>query len=307
MFIAVTTSRPMPTRLVSRAVPIVVVTALLGGCDSLHEILDPPPTAPPPLATNLAFHAGALRTGHPKREHVRNLDASAAITPSRWDYFYASLAPSLDAWTADPRINVNPNVAVAIVVAESRMDSLLVSLNPDNGIAQLTETSDLFILDRAPRPTFQSDWMLTEARTWPRDPRVHSLDATHDQIVALIQGGQVTAQTEYFFRPLQALRGLLFNLRLLEETWTTNGESWGQFGTWARERINGGAPLTESQLLDLVLVSYNQGYPLVHDLVEQYGAAWTSHIGERSAEGAFYLPEVRRFVSIFQGAAEASP
>jgi hypothetical protein len=266
--------------------------------------VDPPPSPPPPLATNLLFHAGALRSGHPKREHVRNLDGSVAITPSRWDHFYASLVPSLDAWAADPRIGINPNVAVAIAVAESRMDSLLVSLNPDNGIAQLTESSDSFILDRSPLPSFQSEWMLTEARTWPRDPRVHSPTATHDEIVALIQAGEVTAQNEYFFRPLQALRGLLFDLRLLEQTWTTDGEAWGQFGTWARERINGGAPLTESQLLDLVLVSYNQGYPLVQELVEKYGPAWTSHIGERSAEGAFYLPEVRRFLSVFQGAAE---
>ena len=305
MFVAATTSRPVSTaRLLCRAVPIVFAPALLGGCDALRELVDPPPTPPPPLATNLLFHAGVLRTGHPKREYVRNLDGSVAITPSRWDHFYATLVPSLDAWAADPRVDINPNVVVAIVVAESRMDSLLVSLNPDNGIAQLTESSDLFILDRSPRPTFASDWMVAEARTWPRDPRVHSLQATHDQIVALIGTGQVTAQNEYFFRPLQALRGLLFDLRLLEQTWTTDGETWGQFGTWARQRINGGAPLAESQLLDLVLVSYNQGYPLVHDLVEQYGPEWTSHIGERSAEGALYLPEVRRFMSLFQGAAE---
>lgn len=280
--------------------------ALLVSCDALREIIEPAPTPPPPLATNLRFHAGDLGVGRPAREHVRNLNTSLAITPSRWQYFYARLAPSLEQWAADPRLDINPNLVAAILVAESRMDSLLVSLNPDHGIAQLTQHSDAFILDRAPRPTFGMEWIAAEARTWPRHPKIHSLDATRAEVVALMESGEVSAETEYFFRPLQALRGLLFDLRLIEATWTTDGVSWGQFGTWARERINGGAPLTESQLLDLVIVSYNQGYPLVRDMVERYGDAWAANLGAHTEEGAFYLPEVRRFMSVFQGAAEAA-
>lgn len=272
----------------------------------MREIVEPSPTAPPPLATDLRFHAGDLRLGRPGREHVRNLNASVAITPTRWDYFYANLAPSLDQWAADTRLDINPNLVAAILVAESRMDSLLVSVNPDHGIAQLTQHSDAFILDRAPRPSFGMDWIATEAQTWPRHPKVHTLDATRVEVVALMQSGEVSAQSEYFFRPVQALRGLLFDLRLIEATWTTDGVVWGQFGTWARERINGGAPLTESQLLDLVVVSYNQGYPLVREVVERYGAAWTANLAAHTEEGAFYLPEVRRFMSIFQGAAEVA-
>jgi hypothetical protein len=285
---------------------LLIGAALLVSCDALREIVGPAPTPPPPLATDLRFHAGALRVGRPSRDHVRNLDASVAITPSRWQYFYAHLAPSLDQWAADTRLDVNPNLIAAILVAESRMDSLLVSMNPDHGIAQLTQHSDAFVLDRAPRPTFGMEWIAAEAQTWPRHPKVHRLDATRAEVLTLMQNGEVSAETEYFFRPVQALRGLLFDLRLIEATWTTDGVTWGQFGTWARDRINGGAPLTESQLLDLVVVSYNQGYPLVREMVERYGADWTANLGAHTAEGAFYLPEVRRFMSVFQGAAEAA-
>jgi hypothetical protein len=287
------------------ALPL-IGAALLVSCDALREIVEPTPTPPPPLATDLRFHAGALRLGRPAREHVRNLNASVAITPSRWEYFYANLAPSLDQWAADSRLDINPNLIAAILVAESRMDSLLISLNPDHGIAQLTEHSDAFILDRAPRPSFGMEWIATEARTWPRHPKVHTLDATRTEIVALMETGEVSAATEYFFRPVLALRGLLFDLRLIEATWTTDGVTWGQFGTWARDRLNGGAPLTESQLLDLIVVSYNQGYPLVRELVDRYGASWTANLDAHTAEGAFYLPEVRRFMRVFQGAAEAA-
>jgi hypothetical protein len=280
--------------------------ALLVSCDALREIVEPTPTPPTPAATDLRFHAADLRLGRPARDQVRNLNASVAITPSRWEYFYANLAPSLDQWAADGRLDINPNLIAAILVAESRMDSLLVSVNPDHGIAQLTEHSDAFILDRAPRPTFGMGWIATEAQAWPRHPKVHSVDATRAEVVALMQSGEVSAASEYFFCPVQSLRGLLFDLRLIEATWTTDGVTWGQFGMWARERINGGAPLTESQVLDLVVVSYNQGYPLVREMVDRYGAAWTANLAAHTEEGAFYLPEVRRFMSIFQGAAEAA-
>jgi hypothetical protein len=287
------------------ALPL-IGAALLVSCDAVRDLIAPAPTPPAPLASDLRFHAGALRLGRPAREHVRNLNGGTAVTPSRWEYFYSRLAPSLDQWARDTRLDINPNLIAAILVAESRMDSLLVSPNPDHGIAQLTQYSDVFILDRAPRPTFGMEWMATEARAWPRHPKVHDLATTRAEVLALMQSGELSAQTEYFFRPLQSLRGLHFDLRLIEAAWTTDGVTWTQFGTWARERLNGGAPLTESQLLDLVVVSYNQGYPLVHEMVERYGAAWTANLAAHTAEGAFYLPEVRRFMRVFQGAAEAS-
>jgi hypothetical protein len=293
-------------RFAARTALAVLGAALVVSCDVVKKIVEPPPPPPPPrLATDLTFHAGALRFGRPERVHIKNLNGSVAITATRWDYLYRALGPALDQGAADPRLNINPNLIAAILVAESRMDSLLVSLNPDHGIAQLTQHSDAFILDRAPRPTFASDWMVAEARSWPRHSRVHTFEATKAEIEDLIGRGEVSAETEYFFRPTQAIRGLLFDLRLIEATWTTDGVTWGQFGTWARERLNGGAPLTESQLLDLVVVSYNQGYPLVREMVERYGPEWTANIAAHSEEGAFYLPEVRRFMSVFQGAAES--
>src|SRR5687767_8718187 len=135
------------TRFVGRLALWLVGAAPLVSCDALREIVDPAPTVPPPIATDLRFHAADLRVGRPNREHVVNLNSSVAITPSRWKYFYDNLAPSLDQWAADARLDINPNLIAAILVAESRMDSLLVSLNPDHGIAQLTQYSDAFVLD----------------------------------------------------------------------------------------------------------------------------------------------------------------
>ncbi len=155
----------MSTRFVSRLSLLIVGAAPLVSCDAIKQILEPLPSPPPRLATDLRFHAGDLRLGHPDRDHIRNLNSSVAITPARWDYFYDNLAPSLDQWSADRRLDINPNLIAAILVAESRMDSLLVSLNPDHGIAQLTQHSDAFILDRAPRPTFGMAWIADEART----------------------------------------------------------------------------------------------------------------------------------------------
>src|SRR5687768_2378670 len=204
------------TRLVGRLAFSLVGAAPLASCDALREIVEPAPTVPPPISTDLRFHATDLRVGRPNREHVVNLNSSLAITPSRWQYFYDNLAPSLDQWAGDTRLDVNPNLIAAILVAESRMDSLLVSLNPDHGIAQLTQHSDAFILDRAPRPTFGMDWIAAEARAWPRHPRVHDVGVTRAEVLALMQTGEVSAESEYFFRPEQALRGLLFDLRLIE-------------------------------------------------------------------------------------------
>ena len=79
----------------------------------------------------------------------------------------------------------------------------------------------------------------------------------------------------------------------------------GGYGTFARRAIAGGRPLDDDQLADLVIVSYNRGYLMVHDLVARYGAQWTSHLpelGPSGAEAADYLERVRAYALLFDGA-----
>jgi len=72
-------------------------------------------------------------------------------------------------------------------------------------------------------------------------------------------------------------RAAVFWIRLLENKWTT--DFWpGGYGPSARNRLNGGQPLTQHQMFDLVTVSYNRGYIEVKALVDRYGASWTSHL-----------------------------
>lgn len=151
-------------------------------------------------------------------------------------------------------------------------------------------------------------WMQPEVQGWPRNPIVHSSTATHDATVGGLQQGTITSGNEYFFAPSRAVRGAVFWLRLLRNKWTT--DTWpGGYGTFARNALNGGAPLTESQLVDLVTVSYNQGYDWVYNLVAQYGAQWTSVLsqqGSAGTEAADYLDRVRNFTGVYQDAANAA-
>ena len=103
---------------------------------------------------------------------------------------------------------------------------------------------------------------------------------------------------EYFFNRVQAARGGTFWLRLLIEVWTQ--DEWpGQYGSFARQRLNDGRPLTEDQLLDLILVSYNRGYPYTRDLVERHGRDWLRHANEEATD---YVERIRAYTVIFQKA-----
>ena len=121
--------------------------------------------------------------------------------------------------------------------------------------------------------------------------------------------GAVTARDEYLFDP------------------ATRGARGGLLGAAAREQVDhrllarrlralraaasstAGAPLTESQLIDLVTVCYNRGYIRVHDLVAKYGAGWTEHLDELGADGAEardYLERVRAYTALLRRAPRAA-
>jgi hypothetical protein len=146
-------------------------------------------------------------------------------------------------------------------------------------------------------------WMGPEVRAWPRSPLIHHDTLDRIAVDSLLRRGAITSRTEYLFAPRHAARAAAFWVRLLANKWST--DFWpGGYGTFARTKLNGGQPLTESQMIDLVTVCYNRGYLRVHDLVGRYGAAWTAHLdalGADSAEARDYLERVRAYTARFEG------
>lgn len=267
---------------------------------------NPPAQSVPSLSTPV-FDAGGYVTGHPADTLLREADGTAAVqSATDYAYFQSTIAPRLDAWATDARLGINPNFVAAILTKESGFDTLAVSWMPANGLPQLTFIADADMQQMVTDSAFA--WMEAEVRDWPRNAIVHSSGATEAATVAGLQQGTVTSANEYLFAPVESVRGAVFWLRLLKNKWTT--DSWpGGYGTFARRALNDGAPLSESELVDLVTVSYNQGYDWVHDLVGRYGAQWTAMLADQGAAGveaSDYLDRVRQFTSVYQDAALAA-
>jgi hypothetical protein len=177
-----------------------------------------------------------------------------------------------------------------------------VSGAPALGLAQLTTSadSDMRLMDTE----YHFQWMAPEVSRWPRNAAIHAPTATAPFIDSLLASGAVNARNEYLFDPATSARAAVFWIRLLENKWTT--DFWpGGYGPSARSRLNGGKPLTQRQMFDLVTVSYNRGYIEVKALVDRYGLNWTSHLSELTggrAEAADYLERVRAYTALLQGA-----
>ena len=249
------------------------------------------------------FHANGRTLGHPNAAELREADGGEIVrSAADYNHFWLEIAPLLKQWSGDPRLNVNPNFVAAILTKESGFDSLAVSWAPANGLPQMTYWADADLREMTQGTAFS--WMQSEVASWPRHPLVHSPSATRDVTLALLRQGSVSAETEDLFAPAQAVRGALFWLRLLENKWTT--DSWpGGYGSNARAKLNGGGPLSEDQLLDLVTVSYNRGYDWVYQLVDEYGAQWTTVLvrqGAAGLEAADYLDRVRFYTAVYQRA-----
>ena len=83
---------------------------------------------------------------------------------------------------------------------------------------------------------------------------------------------------------------------MLEAIWTT--DTWpGAYGSLARAQLSRGKPLTERELLELAVVSYNRGVEYVRGLVQQWGPTWTEHLDPEPAD---YLERITAYTLLFQ-------
>lgn len=235
-------------------------------------------------------------------DSLRNANGSPRIADTaRYAAVWRRIAPSLARWARDPRLAIDPNFVAALLAKESGGDSLAVSPAAALGVAQLTAAADtdLRTLTRSDRLA----WMRPEVHGWPRDPSVHDRAASAATIDSLLAAGALSSRTEYLFDPRLGARAAVFWLRALVDKWTL--DEWpGAYGTFARRALADGRPLDDDQLADLVIVSYNRGYLVVHDLVARYGPDWASHLtelGPSGVEAADYLERVRAYARQFAG------
>ncbi|MDB4912181.1 MAG: hypothetical protein JWO39_3004 [Gemmatimonadetes bacterium] len=236
----------------------------------------------------------------------RNANGSPRLRDDQYRFVRQRIVPLLEQWSRDQRLAINPAYVTALMLKESGGDSLAVSSAPALGLAQLTASADSDMRLMVTEYHFQ--WMAPEVNRWPRHAAVRAPAATAPLIDSLLARGVVTARNEYLFDPGTSARAAVFWIRLLENKWTT--DFWpGGYGPSARARLNGGKPLTERQMFDLVTVSYNRGYIEVKALVDRYGPNWTSHLAELTggrAEAADYLERVRAYTTLLQGARDRS-
>jgi hypothetical protein len=240
------------------------------------------------------------RLGRPPASALENFNRSPRLeNPAHYERFLKDHSAELEAWAADGRLRINPNLAAALVAKESGFDPLAVSDVPANGIAQMTHIADLDLVEIArSAPAFR--WMLPEVESWPRVKAIHDSAATRARTEGLLRSRSVTAANEYLFNPRTALRASSFWLRVLATIWTE--DQWpGMYGSLAREKLgsDGKGNLREGDLLDLVIVSYNQGHPYVADLLKEHGRDWTRHLNEESSD---YLERIRAYTVLFQTA-----
>jgi len=270
-----------------------VLLCVLAACASTQESVAEP-------------HVNADSTA---QAHVKDLPASAfrnangspRLRDDQYAFVRRRIVPLLERWSRDSRLGVDPAYATALVLKESGGDTLAVSGAPALGLAQLTASADSDMRLMVTEYHFQ--WMATEVNRWPRYAPAHASTATAALIDSLLVHGAVSSRNEYLFDPGMSARAAVFWIRLLENKWTT--DFWpGGYGPSARNRLNGGQPLTQHQMFDLVTVSYNRGYIEVKALVDRYGASWTSHLSELTggrAEAADYLERVRAYTALLQG------
>jgi hypothetical protein len=275
------------------------VALLVGaqGCAGQFASASPSPAEP-------AFWARGQHLGRPPATAFLNANGSPRVeNPAHYAAFLRNHAARIEEWSRDSRLRINPNLAVALVAKESAFDPLAMSAVPAYGIAQITYIADLDLVEivRA-APVFR--WMLPEVESWPRVKAVHDSAATRARIEGLLARGLVTPVNEYLFTPETALRASNFWLRVLATIWTE--DTWpGMYGSLAREKLgaDAGGNLPENDLLNLVIVSYNQGHPYAADLLRKYGRDWTRHLNPESAD---YLERIREYTVVLQMSAAAA-
>ncbi|MBA2685961.1 MAG: transglycosylase SLT domain-containing protein [Gemmatimonadaceae bacterium] len=267
-----------------------------------------PSIASPSIAAQVREPRISLDSATSSAPHVADLPASAfrnangspRLRDDQYAFVRRRIVPLLEKWSRDDRLAIAPAYITALILKESGGDSLAVSYAPALGLAQLTANADSDMRLMVTEYHFQ--WMAPEVNRWPRAAAVRSPTATAAAIHSLLARGAVTSRTEFLFAPESSARAALFWVRLLENKWTT--AFWpGGDGPAARAKLNGGRPLTQHQMFDLVTVSYNRGYIEVKALVDRYGADWVSHLSELTggqAEAADYLERVRAYTTLLQ-------
>lgn len=238
---------------------------------------------------------GAFRNADPDSSYRLVRAGTNRVDTAAYRAFRRQVAPLLERWGRDPRLGINPAFVAALLAKESGFDPRAVSPRAALGYAQLTfaADSDARIITRADS---LSGWMCREVRGWPRDPRFHAAPADPAAVRSLVSSGALGPRNEYLLDPRKSARAAVLWLRLLEVTWTEDG--WpGMYGDSARLRLNGGAPLTDSQLLDLVAASYNAGYPDIWALVSRHGPAWKDHLPPEPRD---YVERIRAYTVLFQ-------
>ncbi|HEU4560708.1 MAG TPA: transglycosylase SLT domain-containing protein [Longimicrobium sp.] len=239
--------------------------------------------------------ADAFRNAEPDSSYRLVRAGTNRVDTAAYRAFRRQVAPLLERWGRDPRLAINPAFVAALLAKESGFDPRAVSPRAALGYAQLTfaADSDARIITRADS---LSGWMCREVRGWPRDPRFHAAPADPAAVRALVASGELGPRNEYLLDARKSARAAVLWLRLLEVTWTEDG--WpGMYGDSARLKLNGGAPLTDSQLLDLVAASYNWGYPDIWTLVSRHGPAWKEHLPPEPRD---YVERIRAYTVLFQ-------
>jgi hypothetical protein len=263
-----------------------------------------------PAASDAAARTGAraatpafayrpdLPLGHPDASLLLNREGSPRIEkPAFYADYWKNFSDDVRRWSRETGISINPNYVLALFAKESGFDPHATSDVPANGVAQMTPIADLDLL-RLTTDDPRWQWLAAEARSWPRHPLVHDVHATKARTDSLLRANAIDARTEYFFNPGTESRASMLWLRMLADTWRGDAVD-REAADVARNKLNKGGPLTDEQILDLVTVSYNQGYPYVVDLIRKYGTSWTKHL---NAESADYLERIRNYTVIFQNA-----
>lgn len=244
------------------------------------------------------WYSPAVPLGRPPADSLRNRNGSPRIAdPAHYDRFWAEEVPLLREWSGDARLRINPAFVAALMAKESAFDPRATSGVPANGIAQLTNAADVDLLGIT-RESAAWRWAYDEVQRWPRSPLVHDALASKPRTDSLLASGALGPSTEYLFDPRTSTRAAVLWLRILAQVWTE--DVWpGKYGTLAREKLAGGAPISESDLLALVTVSYNQGDRYVAALVQRYGRDWTQHLNDEAAD---YLDRISQYTGVFQRA-----
>ena len=99
-------------------------------------------------------------------------------------------------------------------------------------------------------------------------------------------------------------------MRLLIARWSADALPGGYAQDARASLAEGGPAISKSQLLYLVIVSYNRGAAWVRERTLRDGASWTSHLADGTTEGieaADYLERDQAYARTFSNSRPYDP